>query len=98
MPTIDKIAREIRDFEGFDVRIRPAGRKDGASSEAKMPGYKRRYNRIAWNTFTVNDWRRRRFDTDYPEYVVDVLKPDGKIATGNTGLAKLRALYERQSN
>jgi hypothetical protein len=99
MPTIDKIAREIRDFEGFNVRIRHAASK-GESSNGKtnIPGYKRRYNRIAWNTFTVNDWRRRRFVDDYPGYVVDVLKPDGSVATGTTGLAKLRELYERSSN
>jgi hypothetical protein len=99
MPTIDKIAREIRDFEGFDVRIRHAesnGRDHNA--KANVPGYKRRYNRIAWNTFTVNDWRRRRFADDYPDYIVDVLKPDGSVATGKTGLAKLRELYERASN
>jgi len=96
MPTIDTIAREIRAFEGFDVRIRHAAAKgDLRSNKLNVPGYKRRYNRIAWNTFTVNDWRRRRFDGDYPDYVVEVLKPDGSIATGKTGLAKLRALYER---
>jgi Uma2 family endonuclease len=99
MPTIDKVAREIREFEGFDVRIRHvASKADLSSSKANVPGYKRRYNRIAWNTFTVNDWRRRRFADDYPDYVVEVLKPDGTIATGKTGLAKLRDLYERASN
>lgn len=99
MPTIDKIAREIRDFEGFDVRIRRAGSNgDASSTKNTLPGYKRRYNRIAWNTFTVNDWRRRRFADDYPDYVVEVLKPDGTVATGKTGLAKLRELYERASN
>jgi Uma2 family endonuclease len=99
MPTIDTIAREIRDFEGFAVRIRQAAAKPGMRSDkVNVPGYKRRYNRVAWNTFTVNDWRRRRFDSDYPDYVVEVLKPDGTIATGKTGLAKLRALYERASN
>ena len=99
MPTIDKIEREIRAFEGFDVRIRYA-ESNGRNRNAKLnvPGYKRRYNRIAWNTFTVNDWRRRRFADDYPDYVVDVLKPDGSIATGKTALAKLRELYERDSN
>jgi Uma2 family endonuclease len=99
MPTIDKLAREIRDFEGFDVRIRRAATKGNErGTTLNVPGYKRRYNRIAWNTFTVNDWRRRRFDDDYPDYIVDVLKPDGSVATGKTGLAKLRALYERASN
>ncbi len=97
MPTIDKIAREIRDFEGFDVRIRHA-QHTGPGDKGNIPGYKRRFNRIAWNTFTVNDWRRRRFDNEYPNFVVDVLKPDGTVATGKTGLAKLRALYERASN
>jgi hypothetical protein len=99
MPTIDKIAREIRDFEGFDVRIRHAESNGHAhTAKSNVPGYKRRYNRIAWNTFTVNDWRRRRFAHDYPDYIVDVLKPDGSVATGKTGLAKLRELYERASN
>jgi len=99
MPTIDKLAREIRDFEGFEVRIRHAVSKgDLRGDKLNVPGYKRRYNRIAWNTFTVNDWRRRRFDDDYPDFTVEVLKPDGSVATGKTGLAKLRALYERESN
>jgi hypothetical protein len=57
MPTIDKLAREIRDFEGFDVRIRRAATKGNErGTTLNVPGYKRRYNRIAWNTFTVNDW------------------------------------------
>ena len=100
MPTIDTIAAEIRDFEGFAVRIRHAAPAGGVRNAKKqnVPGYKRRYNRIAWNTFTVNDWRRRRFTDDYPDFVVEVLKPDGSIATGKTGLAKLRELYERASN
>ncbi len=93
MPTIDKIAREIREFEGFEVRIRQAAASRGELKS--MQGYKRRYDRIAWNTFTVDDWRRRRFNDDYPGYVVDVLKPDGSVATGRTALAKLRALYDR---
>ena len=97
MPTIDAIAREIQEFEGFAVRIRPAAARSGAAKTA-LPGYKRRYNRIAWNTFTVNDWRRRRFTDDYPDYVVEVLKPDGSVATGKTGLAKLRELYSRSTN
>jgi hypothetical protein len=99
MPNIEKIAREIRDFEGFDVRIQRASTtSDGRTDKLNVPGYKRRYNRIAWNTFTVNDWRRRRFDNDYPGFTVDVLKPDGSVATGKTGLAKLRALYEQSAN
>jgi Uma2 family endonuclease len=98
MPNIDTIAREIREFEGFAVRIRRAEKSDARGNKLNIPGYKRRYNRIAWNTFTVNDWRRRRFDDDYPDFVVEVLKPDGTVATGKTGLAKLRALYERNSN
>jgi hypothetical protein len=99
MPTIEKIAREIRAFEGFEVRIRHAAVKgEPRNATLNVPGYKRRYNRIAWNTFTVNDWRRRRFANEYPDYVVDVLKPDGTVATGKTGLAKLRELYERISN
>jgi hypothetical protein len=95
MPTIDKIAREIREFEGFDVRIRQAKLPRAPHADKSVPGYKRRYNRIAWNTFTVDDWRRRRFEDDYPDYIVDVLKPDGSVATGKTALAKLRALYDR---
>ncbi len=95
MPTIDTIAREIREFEGFAVRIRQAADR---GSKQNVPGYKRRYNRIAWNTFTVNDWRRRRFDEDYPGLTVEVLKPDGSVATGKTELAKLRALYLRNSS
>jgi hypothetical protein len=43
---------------------------------------------------TVNDWKRLRFETDYPDFVVDVVLADGRVATGKTRLARVRRSFE----
>jgi hypothetical protein len=90
MPNIEKIAKEISDFEGFEVTIRSKSR----NGVAKLPGYKRRFQRRARESNTVADWKRLRFETDYPELEVDVLLADGRIATARTTLDKIRRSYE----
>jgi len=54
----------------------------------------RNYERIARGSFSVADWRRRRFDAVYPEYDVEVLFGDGRPASARTLLLKVRASYD----
>ncbi len=93
MPNIDRIAAEIEKFEGFAVRIKPAVKAEGAKKNLRS--YARNHERIARASFSVADWRRRRFDSVYPDYDVEVLFGDGRTASPRTLLAKIRASYDR---
>jgi hypothetical protein len=94
MADIKRIEKEIEEFEGFAVRIRSASRRTATSAPVKAPGYKRRFERRARENHTVNDWKRLRFDADYPDFVVDVILADGRIATGKTRLARVRESFD----
>jgi hypothetical protein len=91
VPSIERIAAEIEKFEGFAVRIRPASKAQ--TPKANLRSYARSHERIARESFSVADWKRRRFDAFYPEYEVDVLFGDGRTATPRTLLSKIRASY-----
>ena len=92
MPSIERIAAEIEKFEGFAVRIRPASKTQ--PTKANLRSYARNHERIARASFSVADWRRRRFDAVYPEYEVEVLFGDGRPAAPRTLLSKIRASYD----
>jgi hypothetical protein len=92
VPSIERIAAEIEKFEGFAVRIRPASKAQPAKTNLRS--YARSHERIARESFSVADWKRRRFDAVYPEYEVDVLFGDGRTASPRTLLSKIRASYD----
>jgi hypothetical protein len=90
MPNISKLQKEIRDLEGFDVSIRA----DGPAEKKRMPSYSSKHERKARQSHTVADWKRLRFDVDYPELQVDVLDVSGKKVTNKMLLQRLRSMYE----
>jgi hypothetical protein len=92
VPSIQRIAAEIEQFEGFAVRIRPTS--NAIAAKTNLRSYTRNHERIARASFTVADWRRRRFDDVYPDYDVEVLLGDGRPASPRTLLSKVRASYE----
>lgn len=92
MPSIERIAAEIEKFEGFAVRIRPTVKL--AAAKTNLRSYARSHERIARASFSVADWRRRRFDVVYPNYDVEVLFGDGRPASPRTLLSKIRASYD----
>ena len=92
MPTTEKISAEIEKFEGFAVRIRPAA---GSVARKSLQSYARNHERIARESFSVADWKRRRFDSLYPNYEVDVLLADGRPANPRATLSKIRASYKK---
>jgi hypothetical protein len=89
---IKKVETEIRALEGFDVVIRQG--KDRSARSEKLTSYAPQYDRAARNRFTVADWKRARFEPNYPGFDVDVLRADGRPATPKTLLQKLRAEYD----
>lgn len=88
MATIKQVEKAIRECEGFEVSITPKT----AGARPRNPEYE--YERAARNTFTVEDWKRARFEQQYPDCNIRVLRCDGRLATPRTTLAKLRAEYE----
>jgi len=92
VPNIERIAAEIEKFEGFAVRIRPAS--NAWAPKTNLRSYARSHERIARASFSVADWRRRRFDDVYPDYDVEVLFSDGRPAGPRTLLSKIRASYD----
>lgn len=92
MANIKKVESEIRALEGFDVVIRQG--KDRSAKSEKLSSYASQYDRAARNRFTVADWKRARFETNYPGFEVDVLRADGRPATPKTLIEKLRAEYD----
>lgn len=94
MADIKRIENEIKEFEGFGVVIHSGSRRAAKNGSTKTPSYKRRHLRRARENHTVDDWKRLRFEVDYPEFEVDVLLADGRKATGKTRLSKIRRTYE----
>jgi len=92
VPSIERIAAEIEKFEGFAVRIRPVAKQ--STVKTNLRSYSRSHERIARASFSVADWRRHRFDEVYPEYDVEVLFGDGRVASPRTLLSKIRASYD----
>ncbi|HTJ25739.1 MAG TPA: hypothetical protein VMA36_06190 [Candidatus Limnocylindria bacterium] len=86
MASTKNIERNIRDLEGFAVRIRNDVKR------RNLPDYD--YGRAARAAFTVADWKRARFERNYPDLDVDVLRADGRTASATVTLAKLRSDYE----
>jgi hypothetical protein len=92
MPNIERLQAEIAEFEGFAVKIRPA--KDGASpTKSNLKSYANNFQRIARKSFSVEDWKRRRFRDTYPGYEVDVLLKNGTIAPTKAKISKIRNTY-----
>ena len=94
--TTRQLERDIERFERFSVRIRHGrDRRDVRSDKKNLPGYAARWERVARNAHTVADWKRLRFDPNFPGFEVDVLRADRRVAHGKTSLAKLRAEHAR---
>ncbi len=86
MSTKKSVEKSIALLEGFEVRIRTEG------TRRNLPEYD--YGRAARAAFTVADWKRKRFEPNYADLDVEVLRADGRVAANTLTLAKLRAGYE----
>jgi hypothetical protein len=49
---------------------------------------------MAKNSMTVEDWKAKRFRSQYPGFDVDVLDGTGQPVPGNTLLANVHDSYE----
>ena len=89
MPQIKTVQREVEEVEGFQIRLIARGVK----SSARVESYRAAYLRSARNSFTVNDYIRRRASIIFSNFETHVLFADGTPASGRTKLARIRATY-----
>ena len=88
MRSVSKVAAQVGEIEGFDVRFVDG---DEDVSRRRVDDYP--FERAARGGWTVARWREVRFWATYPDFGVEVLKPDGSVAHGKTLLDTLRAAW-----
>ena len=88
MRSVSRVAAEIGEIEGFDVRF-----VNGADNVSLRRVDEYPFERAARGNWTVAKWREARFWSTYPDCDVEVLKPDGTVAHGKTLLDTLRAAW-----
>ena len=93
MPTVRQVERQIKAQEGFDVRFLHLDGRDVRGDLDRIPAYRGRYQRMAFNAASVTDWIENRFRPHYPGFGVAVLKADGSTAHGNYRLSTVRDSY-----
>ena len=77
---------QIEKVEGFAVKV--------ASTNGKPKGLSAyEWSRMARQSHTVEDWRRRRFDPYYVGVTATVLLADGRAAKDTATLGQVRATY-----
>lgn len=92
MPRVDRIEQRIFDIEGFRVRIlHPNGRDVRADFD--LPVHYTRYERQAWDSNTVSQWKTNRFNSTFVGFDVEVLDGAGQSVPGQTRLSTVRGSY-----
>lgn len=89
MPKVKNVEKRIYDVEGFQVVIKKDG-KD-VRGDASLPN-QYQAEKMSKNSFSVKEWQEK-FKRQYAGYAVDVLKSDGKKASGQMLLSTVRDTY-----
>ena len=89
MPTANRVEKKIFAIERFHVAIKQNGKN--VRGDCHLP---KQYESqtMSRNAFSVSDFRGK-FQKQFPEYEIDVLKSDGSKATGQTKLSTVRDSY-----
>lgn len=89
MPTVNRVEKKIFAIEQFQVSIKQEGKE--LSKDFQLPN-QFEAKHMSRNAFSVSDFRAK-FQKQFPDYEIDVLKCDGTKATGQTKLATVRDTY-----
>ena len=91
MRSTKAVRKSIAEVEGFDVRFVGADPDEDVDAR-RVDDYP--FERAARGSWTVAEWKRKRFDAAYPEYFSEVLDPMGGVVHGKTLLENLRLRYQ----
>ena len=89
MPTANRVEKKIFAIEGFRVSIKQNGEAVLGNHQLPVQYETRTMSR---NAFSVSDFRAK-FQKQFPDSELDVLKCDGSKATGQTKLSTVRDSY-----
>ncbi|MDC7676906.1 hypothetical protein [Asticcacaulis machinosus] len=89
--TIGSMQSKIKSKEGFDIVFKNSDGRDRNDSAH----LRRRYGFLlkAKGSFTVSEWKEKRFKYRFPEYECDVLDGNGNICANQMKLINLRKTY-----
>lgn len=90
MRSTKAVRKSIGEVEGFDIQFVGADPDEDVDAR-RVDDYP--FERAARGSWTVAEWKRKRFDATYPEYVAEVLDPMGNVVHGKTLLENLRLRY-----
>jgi hypothetical protein len=88
MPKVSHVESRVRNVEGFLIAVHWHRGSDVRGDKEAFPSYP--YQIAASGEMTVADWKRTRFQPNYPGFDVEVLDDRGHPVLGNTKLATLR--------
>jgi hypothetical protein len=91
VPKIKNIEKKIWEVEGFAVNFLHRDGTNVHGAKAGIPQYD--YERYARNDWTVNEWKKNRFNKCYPGFDVEVLDGEGNKVSGQTKLGTVRDSY-----
>ena len=89
---VKDIEKKIRAVEGFDVTMRDSKGKN-LNSLMYLPKQYSPYKNMAKNSWTVEQWRKNRFEQCFPGFKVDVKDKDGKVKMKTAKLANIRDTF-----
>lgn len=90
MRSTKAVRKAIGEVEGFEVRFVGVDPDDDVDAR-RVDEYP--FERAARGTWTVAEWKRKRFDVTYPDFSAEVLDPSGAVVHGKTLLENLRARF-----
>lgn len=96
LPSTAAVAESIYEVEGFQVRFVALPGDERDIARCKVDDWP--YSRAANHTWTVAKWRHTRFEAIYPDFGVEVLDGEGRVAHGKTRLSTVRDSYWEYSD
>ena len=91
MPKVKNVEKRIWDIEGFEVVIKSNG-KNLRGDKQVFKQYEG--GRAARNSWTIAEWKKKRFSPQYQGFDVDILDGDGNPVDGRTTLGTVRDSYD----
>ena len=93
--SVKTVSEKISQVEGFDVRIVAVGDDVGdVGRRRRVEDYP--FVNAANGSWTVAQWRAKRFEPNYPDFNVEVLDGDGSSVHGKTLLSTVRNSYSQE--
>lgn len=92
MTTLVTRIRNLYDVEGFWIIVKRGGKDIPLNENGVLGPYP--YEKAAKGSWSVQEWKEKKFSANYDELTCDVLLGDESIADDTALLSDVRASYE----